>query len=364
MSAKSMHLILVAGGTGGHIFPALAVALEMRRRVKHCSLLWIGTERSREREVCEANNIPLVTLDVQGLARSWSPKNIRAALSFARAVKQTRERFRSMNPDAVIAFGGYVCGPALAAARLTGTPYYLQEQNTVPGVVTRWFSARARATFLGFPLAARYQLRGRTTVTGTPVRPIQGAYEDFAYPDGFDVQAQTVLICGGSQGAASMNTALLESIAAVAQRGVQIVWQTGKATCEQVRNRMKSHANVFVFESIPDLYPFYARAKLVVCRAGASTLSEVAYFGLPCVLIPLPWSAEDHQWMNAGFVENQGWGVRIAQDHDCGTQVKNAIDAMLGDMTQYEGMCRKALDSSPTNAAADIVETICREMSA
>jgi UDP-N-acetylglucosamine--N-acetylmuramyl-(pentapeptide) pyrophosphoryl-undecaprenol N-acetylglucosamine transferase len=363
-SKGPVKLVLAAGGTGGHIFPALAVALECRRRIERCGLLWIGSARNRERELARAHDISLCVLNVQGLSRSLSPGNVGAMMSFVRAVGKTRAVLADFSPDAVIAFGGYVCAPALCAARLSATPYYLQEQNTVPGMVNRWFAKKARTTFLGFPLAPRYRLKGPANLTRTPVRQVTGTYDDFSYPDGFEREARTVLICGGSQGAASMNEALLETMAQKASGGVQIVWQTGAHSFARVEDRMRSFANVFVRESIADLYPFYARASLVICRAGASTLNEIAFFGRPCIMIPLPWAAENHQWMNAGLVENQGWGVRIEQNDDCGARVGQAFDMILNDTNRYEQMSRKALDNSPANAAGEIVETICRDLGA
>jgi UDP-N-acetylglucosamine--N-acetylmuramyl-(pentapeptide) pyrophosphoryl-undecaprenol N-acetylglucosamine transferase len=141
-------------------------------------------------------------------------------------------------------------------------------------------------------------------------------------------------------------------------RGFQVVWQTGNAGYAEVVQSVGSKGEAFIFSSIDDLYPYYAVAKIVIGRAGASTLAEIAYFGLPCILIPLPWATENHQWMNAGIVETQGWGIRVKQDEQCCSQVEEAITNILADEGMFETMSRKALDHSPANAAKTIVETI------
>ncbi|MFP4416806.1 MAG: undecaprenyldiphospho-muramoylpentapeptide beta-N-acetylglucosaminyltransferase [Chitinispirillaceae bacterium] len=358
IQVEKKKIVIAAGGTGGHIFPALAVAMECRRRKHSFSLLWIGTSRSRERELCEKYDIPLEIVDVQGIRRSVSPKNVHAIFAFVNSVRRMNLLFKKQRPDAVIAFGGYVSAPVLAAAKLRKIPFFLQEQNTVPGLVIRMFSKGARMVFLGFPVAEEWSIKGNTMITGTPVRPIEGTYADFEYPQGFDRQKRCILICGGSQGAASMNTCLIQAVKNINDKGWQVVWQTGTTSYKPICKEMGDRPGVFVFDTIDDLYPYYARAKVVIGRSGASTLNEIAFFGLPCVLIPLPWAAENHQWVNAGYVESQGWGYRIAQSEECGKTVEETVMRILGDSELHETMCRKALNYTPASAASDIVDTI------
>ena len=357
-----MKLLIAAGGTGGHIFPALSVALEWKRRRPGDELLWVGTSRNREQELCRRHSIPLQLLAVQGVTRTPGLSSLKALRSFCAALRAMYRLLGSARPDAVLAFGGYVSAPVLLAARLRRIPYFIHEQNTVPGLVNRLGSGGARISFLGFALAVGWRLRGRTQVVGTPVRTVEKPYAPEVYPSGFDTGRDTILICGGSQGALSMNRLLVAVVAGWANDGIQVVWQTGEAAFEEIRQSMSAHERVFVFDTIADLYPYYAASRLVVGRSGASTLSETAYFGLPCVLIPLPWSTENHQWMNAGMVEAQGWGVRVQQNEQCGAQVDAAVRGLLADAGRYEAMSRRALDHSPGGAAAAIVDAVCREV--
>jgi UDP-N-acetylglucosamine--N-acetylmuramyl-(pentapeptide) pyrophosphoryl-undecaprenol N-acetylglucosamine transferase len=359
---EKFDIVVAAGGTGGHIFPALAVALQLRRERGNISLLWAGTTRSREVELCKKNNIPIVLLDVTGIERKLSIKAVSAALNFVREFLRIRSLFAKNRPHAVIAFGGYVCAPVLAAARILGVPYFIHEQNTVAGLVNRLFAKKAKLIFAGLPMYGRKKILERLVITGTPVRNVEENYEKFFYPSGFDKKKKTILICGGSQGAQSMNGYLVDPVKHWLKLGFQIVWQTGKPGYDEAVSATHSLKSVFVFSTIDDLYPFYTQASIVVGRAGASTLAEVAYFGLPCVVIPLPWATENHQWINAGVVETQGWGVRIKQDERCGRGVDDAVVHILTDNETSEIMSGKALDNSPASAAADIVRSMLSEI--
>ena len=361
-SVSNPRIVIAAGGTGGHIFPALSVAIELKERFASASLLWIGTSRSRERELCGRNAIPLEILDVEGIKRAISLSVVRAVVRFIKAVFGMMSLFGKNRPAAVVAFGGYVCAPVLSAACLRRVPYYLQEQNTIPGLVNRVFARGAARIFLGFPLAGKYSLRGRAEVTGTPVRPGEKTYEGYRYPDGLDRAKKAILICGGSQGAQSMNALLVASVNKWAAGGMQVVWQTGGPSFVELSGLFKSQRRVFLFATIDDLYPFYAVSKLVIGRAGASTLAEVSYFGLPCVLIPLPWAAENHQWVNAGLVESQGWGIRVAQNDSCGANVEKAVETILSTEKTYNAMCMKALDNSPAEAAKKIALALSKDL--
>jgi UDP-N-acetylglucosamine--N-acetylmuramyl-(pentapeptide) pyrophosphoryl-undecaprenol N-acetylglucosamine transferase len=360
-------IVITAGGTGGHIFPALSVAQVFARRYTNVSLLWIGTYRSREVELCKKNNIPIMILDVIGITRRLSITAVISAViavvTFVRAVVSVMCQFRRDRPNAVIAFGGYVCAPVLAAAVLKKIPIYLQEQNTVAGLVNRLFLRYCRKMFLGFPLVGNAPITAATEVTGTPVRTGVTSYDHFPYPTGLDRTKKTVLISGGSQGAKSMNDCLVEVVGKwAAEGGLQVIWQTGVPSYENTSSKFKERKTVLVFATIDDLYPYYAVSKLVICRAGASTLAEVSFFGLPCVMIPLPWAAENHQWMNAGLVESQGWGIRVAQDGQCGQNIEKAVGAILSDEKKQNAMSMKALDNSPAEAAEKIAAGVAKDL--
>jgi UDP-N-acetylglucosamine--N-acetylmuramyl-(pentapeptide) pyrophosphoryl-undecaprenol N-acetylglucosamine transferase len=223
--------------------------------------------------------------------------------------------------------------------------------------VNRVFATHSRKFFAGLPMVAGKKINGYET-TGTPVRERQQSYERFVYPSGFETTKKTILICGGSQGARSMNECLKESVPQWASKGYQVIWQTGEAGYHDVVVWRQSSKNILVFPTIDDLYPFYAIASLVVGRAGASTIAEIAYFGLPCVLIPLPWAADNHQWTNAGVVEEQGWGIRVKQDDLCHANVDASVMRIVNDSKTRETMKTQALAHSPADAAKTIVRKV------
>ncbi|MBD3346984.1 MAG: undecaprenyldiphospho-muramoylpentapeptide beta-N-acetylglucosaminyltransferase [Chitinivibrionales bacterium] len=357
-----MKIAIAAGGTGGHIFPALSIALALRKQSPSVSLVWFGTKRNREKELCDANDIPVEFLSVSSSHRRISFRIVGALIQFGREVFKAKRILSTHEPDAVIAFGGYVSAPVLGAAILKRIPFFLHEQNTIPGFVNRIFARFAKVTFLGFPLVGNWKLAGELRVVGTPVRDIEGDYFDYPYPEGLDRIKKGVLICGGSQGARSMNLTLIDAVRHWLENDIQVVWQTGTAGYKEICEALGNHKKAFLFESIEDLYPYYAMSKVVVGRSGASTLAEVAFFGLPCVMIPLPWSAENHQWMNAGLVEAQGWGIRVAQDDDTGVKVDEAVMQILTNQSVFETMSRAALDNGLTNASKVIAKEVLSQM--
>jgi UDP-N-acetylglucosamine--N-acetylmuramyl-(pentapeptide) pyrophosphoryl-undecaprenol N-acetylglucosamine transferase len=357
----SITIVITAGGTGGHIFPALSTAFALRSMRSDVSLLWIGTPRSREKELCDKNGIPVKLLRVSGLSRESPAKAATALLQLARAVLRMVLSFSLRRPRAVLAFGGYVCAPVLTAATILRIPFYLHEQNTVPGKVNRVFSWFARCSFLGLSLYGRWKLHGRTRVVGNPVRQ-RGTYDDFAYPEGLDRKKRTILICGGSQGAQSMNRGLVEPAKRWTRNGLQMVWQTGVASYKEIVGEMSAYPGVFVFDCIDDLYPYYAQAVVLIGRAGASTLAEAALFGLPCILIPLPWAADNHQWLNASLIKTQGWGIRIQQDIQTGNSVDRALASVLSHEHHYDIMRKRAFENSPAHAAEKIADHVLKEL--
>jgi UDP-N-acetylglucosamine--N-acetylmuramyl-(pentapeptide) pyrophosphoryl-undecaprenol N-acetylglucosamine transferase len=352
---KLKLIVIAAGGTGGHIFPALSVALQFRKDRGDVSLLWIGTARSREAELCKKHNIPLRLMSVSGLARKPSLKAMKSLLQSLAGFARSALLFIKSKPAAIVAFGGYVCAPVLAAARILSIPYFIHEQNTVPGLVNRIFASHARKVFAGLPLTTGDRFAIPVEMTGTPVRRREESYEGFSYPPGFKKAEKTILVCGGSQGAQSMNDYLKEPVRQWAAQGYQIVWQTGDAGYPSIRASVQTIKNVFVFATLDDLYPYYAVSLMAIGRAGASTIAELAYFGLPCVLLPLPWAADNHQWTNAGVVEEQGWGIRVKQDASCPAEVDTAVTKIVKDKRTYETMRTMALKHARSDAAGAIV---------
>lgn len=374
-----MKIILTAGGTGGHIFPAMATALEIREKHPECELLWITTNRSNESEIAERFSIKMLSLNVDGIQRKISLQPLKAIFKTVKAIFFMKKYLKKEKPDAIIAFGGYVCASVLWAAKSAKIPYFIQEQNTIMGAVNKIFAKGAKKVFLGMPIVGSRRavtantnaniiaaniIAGSTRrtptelLTGTPVRKKSDNYDNFEYPAGIDKNKRTILICGGSQGANSMNKVLVKAVHWFSAHGFQVIWQSGTAGENEMKEEFSSVQNVSIFASFTDLYPYYSIAELLIGRAGAGTISEAELFALPSIFIPLPWSAENHQWFNAGYAENCGWAIRMEQNEEASVQIIEFAEKNLLNKNEiYDKMKNCAVQNSK-NSAEIIVENV------
>jgi UDP-N-acetylglucosamine--N-acetylmuramyl-(pentapeptide) pyrophosphoryl-undecaprenol N-acetylglucosamine transferase len=354
---KDMKVILAAGGTGGHIFPAMATALQIREKNPSAQIVWITTARSNEKEIAERFGIKMLSLNVDGIKRSVSLQPIKAILKLFRAVSFMKKYFAAEKPDVVVAFGGYVCAPVLFAAKSKKAPFFIQEQNTVAGAVNYFFAKSAKKIFLGMPLIKEFNAdKNAVVVSGTPVRKIQD-YTNFDFGATIDKTRRTVLICGGSQGAQSMNKVLIAAVKYLLEKGFQIIWQTGSAGEEEIKQEFANDKNITVFASLADLYPYYSIAEFLIGRAGAGTISEAQLFALPSIFIPLPWSAENHQYHNAQYAESCGWAQCVEQENAASQKIIEFFETIEKDETIYKNMKKRAATNG-ANAAEVIAETV------
>ena len=337
-----MKVILTAGGTGGHIYPAMAVAEELRHQNPDINILWVTTCRSNEADIAKRYGIDMLSLEVEGIQRRFSLQPVRAVVKLLRSMIYMNAFLKKNKVQAVIAFGGYVCAPVLFAARHNKIPYYIQEQNTVAGIVNKFFFKGAERVFLGMPLV------GSAIISGTPTRK-KSDYGNYVFPQEVKTGRRTVLICGGSQGAASMNKVLIKAVRWLSENGYQIVWQTGDAGEEEIKSEFAGDENVTVRAFLEDLYPYYSIAEILIGRSGAGTISEAKIFSLPAILIPLPWSAENHQWHNAGYAQDNGSAVRVEQNGETSDRVIEIIKS---------GRLKKLPPETGRNAAEIIVDIL------
>jgi UDP-N-acetylglucosamine--N-acetylmuramyl-(pentapeptide) pyrophosphoryl-undecaprenol N-acetylglucosamine transferase len=361
-SPTAREILISAGASGGHIFPALAVGRQLRAQVPAIVLRWVGTHRSREAQLCSQFDIAFTALNVAGMPTRFNPvAYVKQLILFVRAVYTISSLMKRRRPECVISFGGYVCAPVLLAALVHKVPYYIQEQNTVAGKVNRLFSRWARCSFLGFEDDGTMRIHGRKEVSGNPIRT--GYLDDTAaVPSGIDTAMTTLFICGGSQGALSMNRCLVDDIARfTTQRGLQLIWQTGNVAYAEIAERFKANPRVFVYASIEDPYVFYDITTVLICRAGAMSLAEAGYFAIPVIMVPLPWATGNHQWKNAARIETQGWGVRVAQNENTGPAVIACLERMLDETAYYAMMKENARKHARVNGARHIVATVCKE---
>jgi UDP-N-acetylglucosamine--N-acetylmuramyl-(pentapeptide) pyrophosphoryl-undecaprenol N-acetylglucosamine transferase len=307
--AHDSLIVFAAGGTGGHLFPALAVAGELRRRRPGATIVFVGGTRGLETRLVPQAGFPLRTLPVSGLKGAKLGGRLFAGAAAALAVSRCCAWFLARRPGLVVGAGGYASGPAVLAGWLLRVPTMLMEQNHFPGATNRWLAPRADAVCVPSQ-AAKARLRGIGLVTGNPVRP---EFDAIGAPP--NAARFSLLVFGGSRGARSINRALTSALPRLAAMTPppRIVHQTGPDEHDAVARAYAAHPSVeaAVLPFLDDMPRRLAEADLVVCRAGATTLAELAAAGRPAILVPFPFATDDHQRANAEVVRDAGAAVVI-----------------------------------------------------
>jgi len=357
-----MRMLFAGGGTGGHVFPALAIAQEIRRRRPGAELLFVGTGWGVESKVIPKAGFPLRTIAVMGIPRRVSWKAFLFPFVLLRGAVESFRIVAGFGPDVVVGTGGYVSGPVGLAAHMLGVPLVIQEQNRLPGFTTRILATMSGKVFLTFPESTRYFSRGKVSVTGNPTRSDLGRLHRAEAMGrlGLREDLRTLLILGGSQGSRAINNALLEGLDAILGiPGLQILWQSGPADFDRLsRATSGARDRVFVRDFIDDMAAALAAADLVVSRSGAMVLAEIAVCGLPSVLIPYPFAAGDHQRKNAESFERCGAAVVIPQEELTGERLSGTIAELLSDRDRLRRMSSAAKSMGRPDAAAVIADQI------
>lgn len=348
-----MRLLLAGGGTGGHLFPAVALAEQLRSEEPRAEVLFVGTERGLEYRLLPELGWPLRTIPMSGWAGLSLGARLKALGGLVKSLGQSRKIIREFRPDVVIGVGGYASVPVLLAARLVGVPYLIHEQNAWPGLANRLLGRWARRVCLSFPEARKVFRQVPTVLTGNPVR---AAMENCPpLPDG----PPLLLVFGGSHGARAINRAMVAALPQLAHwRGnLHIVHQTGTNEVEPVRAGYQAAGweDVDVVPFITDMAAAYTRSCLVVCRAGATTLAELTACGRPAVLIPYPFAANNHQVANAAALASKGAAIMIEERELKAEELGVLIDGLLNDRGRLESMSATARSLAQRQAAARLL---------
>ncbi len=342
-----MKVVIAGGGTGGHLYPGLAIAEALRRRSPEIDITFVGGDRL-ERRVVPEEGWPFRPITARALPRRAGLGAVRALAASAVGTIQAFRLLWASRPDVVIATGGYVCAPVGFAAVLTGAPLVVQEQNLHPGLTTRLLARWARWVSVPHGQAAARLHARRTEITGVPIRrrALEGDRGRGLTRWNLEERRTTLLVLGGSQGAHSLNRAVcrLANLLMYEAR-LQILHQTGTEDLhwvdeaighrEHIGPPAVRHVAVPFFEAIGDAY---ACADLVLCRAGASTLAEINAWGLPSILVPYPYAAQGHQEENAEILTRAGAAVRVGDADLRGTALVDAVQTLLGDERRRAAM--------------------------
>jgi UDP-N-acetylglucosamine--N-acetylmuramyl-(pentapeptide) pyrophosphoryl-undecaprenol N-acetylglucosamine transferase len=361
-----MRVLIAGGGTGGHLYPGIAVAEEVVSRPGG-EVLFVGTARGLEARAVPAAGYPLELLEVSGLKRMGLAGTLRGLGRLPRALGRSFSILRKFRPDVVLGVGGYASGPMVLAAALSGRPTALQEQNSVPGFTNRVLGRFVRRAFIAFPEAADRFPAGKTVPTGNPVRRsfLGATVGRGAAPSANHGGGGRVLVVGGSQGARAVNDLVVAAAEVWARSGrwPTLVHQTGgtdasrvSAAYAQLGKSAEQHIQVRPF--IDDMPAAYAAADVVIARSGAMTLAELAILGKPALLIPLPTAADDHQTKNATAFSDVGAARVLPQAGTTGAELAAAVDELLGDAARRAAMAQAMASRARPSAAKDIVDQL------
>jgi len=361
-----LRFVVTGGGTGGHIYPALAIARGLKERFS-AEVVYIGGTRGLESEIVSGEGLTFKSISLAGLQRGISPANLLAGWKAAMGIKSALGYIRKIKPSAVIGTGGYVCGPVVLAAALLRIPTLINEQNALPGITNRIlsrFTGYVAATFADskkfFPAKTRIR------VTGLPVRKeIMAAGRDEARKKlGIGPSQRLILSFGGSQGAKSINGAMLQVLKYYnGKNDICILHVTGPKNyagfINELENSINIHngGNITINSYMYDMPGALAAADLVICRAGAATLAELTAIGLPSILVPYPYAAENHQEYNARALERRGAAVVIKDSDLNGKLLVSEIERLIG-QGKLPGMSAASKSMGKPGALDDILDCI------
>ncbi|MCX5876977.1 MAG: undecaprenyldiphospho-muramoylpentapeptide beta-N-acetylglucosaminyltransferase [Deltaproteobacteria bacterium] len=351
----SMRMIVTGGGTGGHLFPGIAVAEEMLRRFPEGRILFVSTDRAIDNKTLAARSFEKKAIACLPLKGKSILGTLKSVVQLPISLWQALRIVRAFKPQLVLGVGGYVTGPVVLAARLMGVKTCIHEQNSIPGMANRMLGKIVDQVYISIPGSEGFFPKGKAVLTGNPVR---AELLDAADRQKDQTAVKTVLVLGGSQGAHRVNALMVEAFAVNLPRDtVQVRHQTGNSDEEWVR-KAYSEAGVAaqVSSFISDMAAAYGDADLVVSRAGATTLAELAVLGKPAILIPYPYAADDHQTTNAAFLVGGGAALMFQERELDGTKLRQEILGLMNDAPRLQDMAAQMKQFARPEATAVIVE--------
>lgn len=358
---RPLRVLVSGGGTGGHIFPAVSIANEVRRRHPDAEILFVGAEGRMEMQRVPAAGYDIKGLPVAGFDRRRLWRNFAVLGKLWRSLRMANGILRDFRPDIAVGVGGYASGPMLKAAQRHGIPTLLQEQNGYPGVTNKLLAKKADAICVAYDNMDRWFPADRIVMTGNPVRAaitaVTATPAEAKKALGFDPGRPLVLSVGGSLGARTVNEAISAAIPQIEKAGAQLLWQTGKLYADECSAKAQGHPDVHASAFIDDMAMAYRAADLVVSRAGAGTISELELVGAPVILIPSPNVAEDHQRKNALALVDKGAAVMI-EDAEATAKLGAELERLLADADTRRSMSQSIKAMSRPNAASDIVDRL------
>ena len=357
-NGKTPYKFLFAGGgTGGHLFPAIAVAEQIKEMKPEAEIMFVGTKDRIEGKTIPKLGYGFKSIWIKGFSRKFSFENFLFPLRLFVSAVQSLFINASFNPKVAIGSGGYVAGPAIWGASVLGAKIILLEQNSYPGVTTRLLEKHADEIHISFEDSKKYLKKKKILLTtGNPVRKDLGTIDKVEALNSFDFSAEkkTLLILGGSLGARSINKAAGNVVNKLSDEGLQVIWQTGKNYYEDYKHF--NSKNIKVFDFIEDMNYAYSASDLILARAGATTIAEILVLGIPSILIPSPNVAENHQYYNAKSLSDEGAAILI-EDKEIDLKIFNVVTITINSDEKLTELKKNALLLAKPEAAKIIAKS-------
>lgn len=360
---KNLRIIIAGGGTGGHIFPAVAIGHALKKMHPDTQLLFVGAKGKMEMEKVPLEGFEIIGLDIAGFNRSNILKNLSLPFKLLKSIIDSKRIVRNFKPNVVVGVGGYASFPILNAAQGYNIPTLIQEQNSFAGKSNKILGKKATAICVGYEHMEQFFPKEKLIMTGNPVRK-NIAYSNISREEGqvwldMNPSLHTILIVGGSLGAKSINEMIDEQLENILESNVQLIWQTGKLYYKKALERTKNNKAVKVFEFIREMDYAYAASDIVISRAGALAIAELCIVAKPVIFVPYPFAAEDHQTSNAmALVEHNA--AEMVKDADVKTdlviKLKSLIQDSLAQNVMIKNLRAMAIKDADDRIANKIIE--------
>jgi UDP-N-acetylglucosamine--N-acetylmuramyl-(pentapeptide) pyrophosphoryl-undecaprenol N-acetylglucosamine transferase len=364
-SNNNLRIIIAGGGTGGHIFPAVAIANAIKKLRPNAQFLFIGAKGKMEMEKVPQAGFDIKGIDIAGFNRSAIWKNVGLPFKIINSFIQVRNIFKHFVPDAVIGVGGYSTYPVLRFAQSKSIPTFIHESNSFAGKANILLAKKVTAAYVVGSGMEKFFPAHKIKITGNPVRenlvqPVENKSEALQF-FGLNTNKKTVLSIGGSLGAKSINETIANNLQFFEQNDVQLIWQTGKLFAEQAKGLCTNLKNVYTSDFIKEMHYAYTAADLVISRAGAMAIAELCTLAKPAILVPYPFAAEDHQTANALYLVNQEAALMVtdnAVQQDLFVKLSGLLKDEYHQKTMAENIKKNATPDAAFTIANDILNTI------
>jgi UDP-N-acetylglucosamine--N-acetylmuramyl-(pentapeptide) pyrophosphoryl-undecaprenol N-acetylglucosamine transferase len=362
-SGQNRRIIISGGGTGGHIFPAIAIANALKKLDPSTEILFVGAEGRMEMERVPAAGYEIVGLDIRGIQRGSIVKNLLLPFKLIGSIIKSRKIIKEFQPDAAVGVGGYASGPLLYAASMKNVPCLIQEQNSFAGVTNKRLGKKAKKICVAFDGMEAFFPKNKIVKTGNPVRResvnIAGKREEALKEFQLSPDKKTILVVGGSLGARTLNDSMLNGLEQLIENDVQVIWQTGKHYYKNIIHVLGENynPNIRILEFLNRMDLAYAAADIIISRAGAGTIAELCIVGKPVILVPSPNVAEDHQTKNAKALVQEN-AAEYIQDRKANRKLVTAALELLEDQKMRKVLSENISKLALPDADVDIAREV------